>query len=392
MRGNRAAGFENCARRESWDECHFVVRNKWRSAFTLVELLVVIAIIAVLVSLLLPAVNAAREASRRSACGNNLKQLGLATLQHVERFKIYPTGGWGPRWIGNPDRGFEKDQWGGWVYNILPFLELEVLRDQGKLSLGGAFKPGLVNDPDAAAVVVNKIINVMNCPSRRGGQTYPLFTVPPKTDVPPNSPWATSEQPHYGRNLIETTLTQTVARGDYAINSGVRYIGSAYSGAVNNNCTLEKGEYPNSWQEYANNSSGSSQWAWTGDAFTGVSFLRSTVHENQIKDGLGYTYLVGEKFVDIYHYEDGLYDADNDSLYAGFDNDNYRYTIETPLNDMADGPGAARCRFGSPHAGITQFVLCDGSVHAISNSIDQQTHQHLGERDDHQLLDDAALR
>jgi hypothetical protein len=107
---------------------------------------------------------------------------------------------------------------------------------------------------------------------------------------------------------------------------------------------------------------------------------------------MGYTYLIGEKFVDYTHYEDGLYDGDNDSVYGGFDNDNFRFTAEPPLNDIADAVGAARCRFGSPHAGITQFVLCDGSVHSISNSIDQLTHQHLGERDDHQLIDDSVFK
>ena len=125
---------------------------------------------------------------------------------------------------------------------------------------------------------------------------------------------------------------------------------------------------------------------------TGVSFLRSMVRDNQVKDGLSYTYLIGEKFVDSYHYEDGLYDGDNDTLYSGFDNDNFRFTAEPPLNDTADAAGAARCRFGSPHRGITQFVMCDGSVHAISNEIDKVAHQHMGERDDHQMVEDSAFR
>jgi prepilin-type N-terminal cleavage/methylation domain-containing protein len=362
--------------------------------FTLVELLVVIAIIGLLIALLLPAVNAAREASRRAACANNLKQLGLATLQHVDRFKFYPTGGWGPRWVGNPDRGFDKEQWGGWVYNLLPFLELDILRDQGKLGIGATRPAGQVNDPDASATVLGKPLNVMICPSRRSSQTYALYTVPPNKDVAPNNPWATSASPKYGRNAIETTLVSNVARGDYAINSGCRYSGAVYSTPPRTDseaCTLEKGEYPNSWADYVNPSP-SNQWAWTTDPMTGVSYLRSMVHDNQIKDGLGYTYLIGEKFVDIYHYDDGLYDADNDTVYSGFDNDNFRFTAQQPLNDAPDPAGAAQCRFGSPHVGVTQFVFCDGSVHTISNSIDQLTHQHLGERDDHQLIDDSVIR
>ena len=101
-----------------------------RVAFTLVELLVVIAIIGILIALLLPAVQAAREAARRTECINNLKQIGLAFHNHHDTFHHFPDGGeyWNTNRTmisGNP--AVSPSQNWGWAYQVLPFMEQENL-------------------------------------------------------------------------------------------------------------------------------------------------------------------------------------------------------------------------------------------------------------------------
>jgi len=100
-------------------------------AFTVVELLVVISIIGMLLSLLLPAVQASRECARANTCKNNLREIGLALLNHESALKRFPSGGWGFQWYGDPDRGSDLAQPGGWAFSVLPYIERRDLRSYG---------------------------------------------------------------------------------------------------------------------------------------------------------------------------------------------------------------------------------------------------------------------
>src|SRR5437773_558439 len=100
------------------------LRSGLRRAFTLVELLVVIAIIGVLVALLLPAVQSARESARRMSCMNNLKQIGLALHNHHDAFGTFPPGGVTNGTCCGTQSGAT------WTIYILPFIEQQMLYDK----------------------------------------------------------------------------------------------------------------------------------------------------------------------------------------------------------------------------------------------------------------------
>ncbi|TWT66260.1 Fimbrial protein precursor [Posidoniimonas polymericola] len=131
--------------------------NTLRRGFTLVELLVVIAIIGVLIALLLPAVQAARESARRSQCINNLKQIGLAFHNHESSHNVLPSGGW--EWDSPPTyeggvAATGKEQRAGWGFQILPYVEGQSIVDAGPVAAVGATLP------------------VFFCASRRSPQSF----------------------------------------------------------------------------------------------------------------------------------------------------------------------------------------------------------------------------
>jgi prepilin-type N-terminal cleavage/methylation domain-containing protein len=142
-----------------------------RYGFTLIELLVVIAIVAILMGLLLPAVQKVREAAARTQCRNNLKQMGLAFHNHHDTMGYFPSGGWAgmfpPNYInGSPAVGTQQQA--GWAFQLLPYLEGT-----------NTWKAG-------ALIAIGTPNKIFFCPSRRGPQTVsiPDAYVPPLTGGP----------------------------------------------------------------------------------------------------------------------------------------------------------------------------------------------------------------
>lgn len=317
-----------------------------RAGFTLVELLTVIAIIGVLSALLLPAVQASREASRTVQCRSNLKQIGVALLMHHDQRGHFPYGGWGHEWAGVPGRGSRSRQPGGWIYSLLPYLEQATLH-----AWGGA------SNPDGFTARLRTPMPLFTCPTRRTSGVWP---------VSPFYPYMYSPKP-FGS-------AQEVGRSDYAINAGATL---AFS--FNGPADVATGDAASfSWPKTSHNTNPLFM-------FSGISHLRTGASLRHVEDGTSQTYLAGEKYLDPAHYENGESLGDNESMFSGYCSDNHRFT-EVDLTPATDGsiPPDARSsfRFGSAHAESVQMVFCDGSVHAINNTVDAVVHYSAGHTTD----------
>jgi prepilin-type N-terminal cleavage/methylation domain-containing protein/prepilin-type processing-associated H-X9-DG protein len=322
--------------------------------FTLVELLVVITIIGILIALLLPAVQAARESARMAQCANHIKQISLAALGHEHVYRWLPTGGWGYAWVGDPARGSGRKQPGGFFYNILPFLEQQVLHD---LPLNGASGTARL---DFARQMCQTPLAMYSCPTRRPPALYPDFI--------------------YGSNYpmrnASAPANPNVAcwyRGDYRANAGS--YPATWGGGPGDIASAEKG------------------WGFQSDSYmgqsTGICFQRSVVKMCEITDGTSNTYLVGDKYINADSYFNGQDGGDDQAALSGDDADVNGWTHVPPMRDI---PGVWLFpTFGGAHAVGFNMAFCDGSVRMVNYSIDATTHLYLGNRKDGKAIDAKKL-
>ena len=339
--------------------------------FTLVELLVVIAIIGVLVALLLPAIQAAREAARRQQCASHLKQLALAALNHHDSQKTFPTGGWGWFWVGDANRGFGEDQPGGWIYNLLPYMEQRPLYD---LAGDGARDTMSAAQHAGALRVVTSPVDIIRCPSRR------MQSLLPKP----------ADGSFYAFNAARGAEPIVAGRSDYAISVGDRQ-------------ENELNGFPGGGSSPLKDYSSAATYKWQTDElgstivgtstlrYSGVSFQRSGVGIKHIADGTTATYLIGEKYLDPDHYETGADGGDNETWCTGFNNDNFRSAYDPPAADRAGLPDRD-CQtqiFGSVHAVGLHMAWCDGHVEFLNYDIDFMTHRANANRADDGVVSKA---
>lgn len=201
-----------------------------RRAFTLVELLVVIAIIGILVALLLPAVQAAREASRRSKCQNNLKQIGLAVQNYHDVFSVLPVeGDDGPTACCAPDAG--NIWFYNWTFHILPFMEQKNVYDRGEAD---------------HSKISTSIVSSYYCPTRRNVQLYKGNA---KSDYAANAGTTTTNGVFVQSRLGWTRMTQITDGTAYTLLAGESRVHLRYLAQTGDCCGDNESAYLAGWAD-----------------------------------------------------------------------------------------------------------------------------------------------
>jgi prepilin-type N-terminal cleavage/methylation domain-containing protein/prepilin-type processing-associated H-X9-DG protein len=297
--------------------------------FTLVELLVVIAIIGVLVALLLPAVQAAREAARRTTCLDHLKNLGLACLNHLDARKTYPPGKVLRR-DANP-----TEELTNWAIEILPYIEEGALYDR--------YDQTRRNWDNVNKLVLQTTLPVMGCPSDPNVG---------RLAVPQNGPTFGSE------GLATGSYRAVGGRGLSGGNPDEMYWDSMQATMGDNANQLNRED--------------------RGAMHMVTRFNLSPVRAGQITDGASHTLLIGEYTANrlvgrSVYWANSFYGMNLGSIVPNVGSHFWTPDYETCRVNMPDPGFPQPCRraFSSMHGGSStvNFVYCDGAVRSINTDV-----------------------
>ena len=300
--------------------------HKNRRGFTLIELLVVIAIIAILIALLVPAVQKVREAGARTQCANNLKQMGLAVHAFHDVYKGLPPG------------RLDYDGGATWCILLLPYLDQGVLASQWDLTQSYYVQPtSMVQTP----------VSSFFCPARRSPTTTQLSS----TDIP-NSPWA---------GAITTAPGYPGALGDYAACDGTNINGLYNTPQADGAIIIADYTHAAGGPPYV------------------ITRWRSLTRFATITDGTSNTLLIGEKHVPLNKFgspgDGSIYNGDPGNQNMARNGGPAYPLARTPQDPYND-------QFGSYHPNICQFVFCDGTVRPVPVAIDPVILGYMAARDD----------
>ena len=331
-----------------------------RLAFTLVELLVVIAIIGVLVALLLPAIQAAREAARRMSCANNLKNLGLAVLTHHDAKRHFPVNYGGPFANESPTSQSAV----GWTVEILPQIEQQPLFERFKQ--GGAYEGNFQADlaPNRARnnLGLSSTKNGISCPQLMQTE-IPLFICPSDgTDKIRDNQW------QWANNMVFVTNYKGVLDDTF--------LGQTFGGSISNDAS----DFPSGNYEEQGPS-----WSGRNDCHADTRcrgfFFRQSYQQPvtiaKVVDGTSNTFMIGEDLPD--------YNRHSATYYA---NGNWA-SCNIPPNSLINMNPADldleawwdQQSFRSRHPGGLQFALADGSVRFIAEDMNNELYRTSCTRD-----------
>jgi len=328
------------------------MRTHNRRGFTLVELLVVIAIIGILVALLLPAIQAARESARRTQCSTNLKNLDLAIQNYHDTYRRMP----------NSRR---KCDYITWVADIWPFIEAENLKFQWNPSKSYYFQT------EVARTVQ---LSIYLCPSRRS---------PPQISTAGDSDSGGS-------------VNVPGALGDYACNIGDGLGPSLGDHPLVARRTSDEANGPFVHGDFLRLASGEGT-AGCSSLILGDQQVSTYLTFAQMEDGLSNTIFVGEKHVPEGFF--GTKESYDNSMY----NPDFLWSsgrvggpAGSGISSASDGitPATVKDRrktFGSAHPAICQFAFGDGSVRSLQVDIDPLVLGYLCNRRDGNIIDQSAL-